>query len=248
MHDPIQWLDPMEALMARLQPIFDSVAGAALPKAEAAASDPNSPRQPAELYKDALAEILTTAEQAARQSAITLAYREGRGASAEGDGDAAAEEFRSLTSGKAVKRLIADRYVDASAAGDVNFCKRVEDTMRRKLRWKHKPKGKAPKASPGAVAELAGKRQLSRPMSLNNRISAGPRCVNCSVPTLPIGEEFCDDCMSWRGHEYLDEVLSGKRRPDHESLSPELLEQARQQWAEIERERQLERQPRRRPR
>jgi len=237
MPDPIQWRDPYEAMMSRARDIFDSVAGAALPKAEAAASDPNLPRQPAELYGDALAEILTTAEQAARQSAITLAYREGRGASAEGDGDAASEDFHSLTGGEAVRRLIADRYVAASAAGDEAFRKRVEDTMRRKLGWKARPKGKAPTASPGAVAELAGKKQLSRPMSLNADTTAGNWCRNCGILLAPIGEHWCESCLNRHGAAYLEEVLAGDREPQRTRLAEGVLEQARQQALQLSRER-----------
>jgi hypothetical protein len=237
MHDPIQWRDPYEAMMSRLQPFFDSIAGAALPKAEAAASDPDSPRQPAELYGDALAEMLATAERAAREAAITLAYREGRGGSAEGYGDAATEEFRSLTGGEAVRRLIADRYVAASAAGDEAFRKRVEDTMRRKLRWKARPKGKAPTASPGAVAELAGKRQLSRPMSRNADTTAGNWCRNCGILLAPIGEHWCESCLNRHGAAHLEEVLAGDREPQHTRLADEILEQARQQALQLNRER-----------
>jgi hypothetical protein len=239
MHDPIQWRDPYEAMMSRAHRIFDSVAGAALPKAEAAASDPHLPRQPAELYGDALAELLTSAEQAARQAAISLAYREGHGASAEADGGAASDDFRSLTGGEAVRRLIANRLVDASAAGDENFRKRVEDAMRRKLGWKARPKGKAPTASPGAVAELAGKRQLSRPMSLNADTAAGNWCRNCGILLAPIGEHCCEPCLNRHGATYLEEVIAGDREPQHVRLAEEVLEQARQQALDLSRERRL---------
>jgi len=192
-------------------------------------AEADAPLLASQLTGDKLFELLQLLERAIRQAARDQACRDHRGGDAEAEANEAARELRSLSGGEMVRRLISDRYIDASAAGDEALRKRVEDVMRRRLNWPKPSRQKRSSASAGAVAELAGKAQLSRPMALYGDTSAVDWCRNCYFTPRESGEEFCAGCRKRHSASHLDAILAGEINAEGSKLSPEVLQQARQQ-------------------
>jgi hypothetical protein len=230
---PVYMETAMQEWEKRVSGYLDAVAGAALkPQTDASDHDvaaASALPQAAELNGEKLARLISAVERTARQAAMDQAFRDGRGGDAEAEANEASQELHSFSGGEMVKRLIADRHIDASCAGDEALRKRVEDVMRRRLKWPKPSKRRPSSASAGAVAELAGKRQLSRPMALRADTSVVKWCRNCYFIPRKSGEEFCTGCLERHSASHLDEVLAGDAEAEGRKLPPEALEEARQQ-------------------
>ena len=256
MFDPIQWRDPSAEMMSRVQSILDSVAGAALPVASDAApiascatearydaTDIGASRAAGTGAKMAdqlsgadLERILAKKEQHVNQAASEQAYQQGRGGQAIAEAEDAAQEFRWLTPTAMIKRLIDDRCIHESAAGDENLRKRVEHTMRERLKWPRVKRTSRPQSPRGAAAELAGKRQIGRQLAIAANTRAVEWCCNHGYTIAVQGEQFCDACMSRLSYDERQSILAGDTPREQDRLTVEQLALARQQALEMHRE------------
>jgi hypothetical protein len=198
----------------------------------------DAPLLASQLDGDKLYELLPMVERTVRRAALDQAFRDGRGGDADADADEAAQEFRWLKRDEMLKRLISLRHIDPSAAGDDDVRRKIDDVRYRRLKWARPPRCKPSAASAGAVAELAGKRQLSRPMTLRADTSGVEWCRNCYVIPQESGKAFCGACMKRHSASHLEGILAGDEDAEGGNLSPEVLEQARQQ--SLDRRRDLE--------